>query len=365
MIESLKRWYGTYLNNSKAAALIFILTGSSFFIWYAHPYLRPFWIGLTVAYLLDRPVSYLEKIKIPRILGILIILSGLLSVLIFGLCLLPGIANQFKNFDSELPALIDKVQESFESRLNTSSFLFNIFGADFDILKWSATFLSHHLLKMSFSSIQPLAQALAWWIFDLLLFPFITFFFLKDKNLIFQTMQKLLPNDSFFFTDLLKEIDRRMHRYVLGKLIEFLIVWMAAALLFYCFDLRYQKALAFGVGLSTILPYLGVLLISIPVTITAIAQWGCFSSITFWALLSYFILQFCEGNILSSFLCSEAVDLHPLTIVLAVSICGGLWGISGIIFAVPLATLIKLMILAWPKQIIFSEKEFRTGSTLR
>ena len=66
-------------------------------------------------------------------------------------------------------------------------------------------------------------------------------------------------------------------------------------------------------------------------------------------LVAYAILQALDGNVLVPILFSEAVNLHPVSIILAVLFFGGLWGFWGVFFAIPLATLIKALVQAWPR----------------
>ena len=68
-----------------------------------------------------------------------------------------------------------------------------------------------------------------------------------------------------------------------------------------------------------------------------------------WVMLAYAVIQFLDGNVLVPLLLSEAVDLHPITIIVAVLAFGGLWGLWGVFFAIPLATLVKAIYTAWPR----------------
>jgi len=67
-------------------------------------------------------------------------------------------------------------------------------------------------------------------------------------------------------------------------------------------------------------------------------------------MVIYGVIQFVDGNILVPLLFSEAVNLHPVAIITAILLFGGMWGLWGVFFAIPLATLIKAVINAWPSQ---------------
>jgi putative permease len=99
--------------------------------------------------------------------------------------------------------------------------------------------------------------------------------------------------------------------------------------------------------LSVIIPYVGATLVTIPVVLVAFFQWGIGNE--FYTVVAvYLVIQILDGNVLVPLLFSEAVNLHPVAIILAVLFFGGIWGLWGAFFAIPLATLIKAIMNAWP-----------------
>ena len=103
------------------------------------------------------------------------------------------------------------------------------------------------------------------------------------------------------------------------------------------------------VGVAVLIPYIGAVAATIPVVIVALFQFGIGSE--FWYLmLVYLVIQGLDSNVVVPLLFSEAVNLHPLVIILSVVIFGGLWGFWGVFFAIPLATLIKAVIHVWPEE---------------
>jgi putative permease len=113
--------------------------------------------------------------------------------------------------------------------------------------------------------------------------------------------------------------------------------------------LRYSALLAVAVGFSVLIPYIGAAVMTVPVAMVALFQWG-FSSEFVWVMVAYLVIQALDGNLLAPLLFSEAVNLHPIAIIIAVLVFGGLWGFWGVFFAIPLATLVKAVINAWPKR---------------
>ena len=108
------------------------------------------------------------------------------------------------------------------------------------------------------------------------------------------------------------------------------------------------------VGFSVLIPYIGAAVVTIPIAFVAFFQWGWgwdFGQVIF----AYAIIQALDGNVLVPLLFSEALNLHPVAIIAAILVFGGLWGFWGIFFAIPLATLVAAVLKAWPR--IMNEDE--------
>ena len=113
------------------------------------------------------------------------------------------------------------------------------------------------------------------------------------------------------------------------------------------------------VGLSVLIPYVGATVVTIPVAVIAYFQWGWGSEFGY-LMLGYLIIQMLDGNLLVPLLFSEAVNLHPVAIVLSILLFGGLWGFWGVFFAIPLATLVKAVLNQWPRTVT-DEAEAQAG----
>ena len=96
-----------------------------------------------------------------------------------------------------------------------------------------------------------------------------------------------------------------------------------------------------------LVPYVGAAVVTIPVAAVGLLQFGW--TVDFLIVMgAYAIIQALDGNVLVPLLFSKAVNLHPIAIILAVLVFGGIWGVWGVFFAIPLATLIKAVYTAWP-----------------
>jgi putative permease len=203
--------------------------------------------------------------------------------------------------------------------------------------------LGQLLVTKGFSSIPGLLAVLVY----MVLTPLMVFFFLKDRDQILDWFTSLLPTERPMLSRIWSEMNIQFANYVRGKVIEIILVGGVSYIAFAFLGLNYAALLALLVGLSVIIPYIGATLVTIPVVAVAFFQWGIGPSF-YWVLGAYGVIQLLDGNVLVPLLFSEAVNLHPVAIIIAVLFFGGVWGVWGVFFAIPLATLVSAIVSAWP-----------------
>lgn len=160
-------------------------------------------------------------------------------------------------------------------------------------------------------------------------------------------LASLLPNQRGVIMQVWQESTVQFANYVRGKALEIVIVGVVTYVAFKLMGLNYAALLAFLVGLSVVIPFIGAAIVTIPVAAIALFQWG-WGNEFIWLMVVYGVIQALDGNVLVPLLFSEVVNLHPVIIISAVLFFGGLWGLWGVFFAIPLATLLKAVITAWP-----------------
>jgi putative permease len=170
---------------------------------------------------------------------------------------------------------------------------------------------------------------------------------LSDREKLLAFITGMLPEKRSVMTAIWSEMNIQFANYIRGKAIEILIVGSLSYIIFLILGLNYAALLALLVGLSVLIPYIGATVVTFPVLLVGYMQWG-FSSEFLWLFVSYGVIQFLDGNVLVPLLFSEVVNLHPVAIIVAVLLFGGLWGFWGVFFAIPLATLVKAIFNAWP-----------------
>lgn len=347
MIEMLKNWYNRRFSDPQAMGLAAILLFGFIAIYFFSNLIAPLLVAIVLAYLLEWPVRLLnEKLKCPRLLATTLVIGTFISlVFLVVLVLIPNLWTQMVNLLSDLPHMFNKFNEwllslpqRYPDLIDTKT-VESIFGT----VKEKILGLGESALKLSLASLMNLVT-LGIYAF---LVPLMVFFLLKDKRQLMDGVSRFLPRNRTLASAVWVEMQQQIANYIRGKLVEIFIVTAVTYMIFLIFGLNYPLLLAVAVGISVLVPYIGAVLVAIPVVLVAIFQFGDTS--TFWYIVIAFVVsQLLDGNLLVPFLFSEAVNLHPLVIIIAVLIFGGLWGFWGVFFAIPLATLVKAVVNAWP-----------------
>ncbi len=308
--------------------------------------LAPVLIAVVMAYLMDGVVSAMARLHIPRTLATTIVLLVFIIftlALVFGI--LPLLSKQVTQLVRELPNMIATGQEKLLALPERYPALFTAEQINEVIVTLRNDLASAGQAIVSFS-ISNVSSVLLVGIYAVLV-PLIVFFTLKDKLIILQWGRRFLPRSSDLSLTVWRDVDGKIVNYIRGKFIEILIVWVATYVTFALMELNFAMLLSFLVGISVIIPFVGAVAVTVPVAIIAFFQWGIVPQ--FWyLLLAYQIVQILDGNVLVPLLFSEVVNLHPIAIIIAVLFFGGLWGVWGVFFAIPLATLIQAVLNAWP-----------------
>ena len=347
MIEMFKSWYNRRFTDPQAMGLAAILLFGFVSIYFFSDLIAPLLVAIVLAYLLEWPVRLLnEKLKCPRLVAAMLVLGSFISlVFVVVLVLIPNLWAQLANLLSDLPHMFNRFNEWLLSlperypELIDAQTVESIFGT----VKEKILSLGESALKLSLASIMNLVT-LGIYAF---LVPLMVFFLLKDKRQLIEGVSRFLPRNRTLASKVWVEMQQQIANYIRGKLVEILVVTAVTYAIFLTFGLNYPLLLAVAVGFSVLVPYIGAVLVTIPLVLVAIFQFG--DTHTFWYILIAFVVsQLLDGNLLVPFLFSEVVNLHPLIIIIAVLIFGGLWGFWGVFFAIPLATLVKAVVNAWP-----------------
>ncbi len=345
-MQVITAWFKRYFSDPQIIFLtLFLLFFFGIIITMGHM-LAPVLASLVIAYLLEGVVGMLERRALPRLLSVIIVfILFMLFVALVLLGLLPLLSRQVTEFVQQLPAMISMGQQALMQLPERYPDIIPQDQVDQILRQIRNEIASYGQLAVSWS-LSSVVGVITLVVY-LILMPLLVFFFLKDKKLIIDWMVGHLPKHRKFAGTVWKDVDRQIANYVRGKFWEIIIVWAASLVTFTLLGLNYALLLAVMVGLSVIIPYIGAAVVTIPVLFVAWFQWGWGSDFA-WLAVAYFVIQALDGNVLVPLLFSEVVDLHPVAIIVAILVFGGLWGFWGVFFAIPLATLVQAVLEAWP-----------------
>ncbi|THB70877.1 MAG: AI-2E family transporter [Gammaproteobacteria bacterium] len=340
-------------------------------IWAFGNMLLPVLASVVFAYLLEGFVVKLEKKGVPRLLSVVIVFSVFMLLMILVIAgMTPLLATQTSELGRELPENLHQIIINAEEMI--SKFLAKypqFYGAEqaesasdanavaqtiSQEMGLSEKIFSSDELKeaikglLSFFSIESLVAVTTVLVY-LVIIPIMIFFFLKDKKLILVwCSNKFMPKDHRLINQIWVEVDAQIGNYIRGKFIEVLIVGAATYVSYVFLGVKFAMLLGVLVGLSVIIPYVGAALVTFPVLILGYAQFGWTTDFAY-VVIAYAIIQAIDGNVVVPLLFSEVVNIHPIAIIVAILIFGGLWGFWGVFFAIPLATFVQAVMNAWPK----------------
>lgn len=345
-MESIRAWFERHLSDPQVMGLAVVLFAGFFIIFLTGEMLAPVIASIIIAYLLEGLVGVFERNGLPRLVAVLVVFLGFIAFMAFvTFALLPLLSRQATQLFQLLPEILTSGQDELMRlpkrypELFSEAQIRDLIGT----IRIEALSYGQHVVSLSVSSVVSVITITVY----LFLMPLLVFFFLKDKVRIVHWLARFLPKDRSLLSQVWVEVDRQIGNYVRGKFIEILIVWVVTYLTFVIMDMRFAMLLGVLVGISVLIPYIGAAAVTVPVAILAYFQWGV--SPEFWSLLvAYGIIQALDGNVLVPLLFSEAVDLHPVAIIVAVLVFGGVWGFLGVFFAIPLATLVQAVLKAWP-----------------
>ncbi len=354
-MDFLRAWFKRTFADPQVVILgLFLLLGFAV-VFGPGRYLTPVFASIVIAYLLEAVVMRLERVGMPRLAAVIVVFMLFLATLfflLFGLVpmlskQLTALIQQFPNYISQGQDMLQQLPERYPQMVSEQQIDKIIADVGSELAG-----LGQQLLSWSLASV---ASALGLLIF-LVLMPVLVFFFLKDKQGLIQWFVSYLPRERHLVSSVWTDVEAQIANYVRGKVAEIVIVSAVAYVTFVVLGLQYAALLATLVGFSVLIPYIGATVITLPIALVAFFQWGWgwdFGQI----MIAYAIIQALDGNVLVPLLFSEAVNLHPVAIIVAILIFGGLWGFWGVFFAIPLATLVQAVLKAWPRSTAQHESE--------
>lgn len=315
--------------------------------------IAPLLWSIVITFLLQGLVNFLKRRNVPGTLAMYLVyfifigafLLAIFKFLPFTWGRLILFVNEMPNMVNQLRSLLMLLPENYPELFTETEVVGWINDMQGEVGQLGQTALSY-----SVASITRLITLLVY----IVLVPILVFFMLKDTNKLLTWLESWLPEKRPIMAQIWHEMNDQLANYIRGKATEIIIVGGVSYVMFIFFGINYPLLLSVLIAFSVIIPYVGAAVASIPLLFVGVFQWG-FTSDLYQVLFAYAILQLIDGNILVPLIFSETVNLHPIAIITAVLVFGGIWGFWGVFFAIPLATFIKAIIRAWPSQANVSE----------
>lgn len=345
-MDVLRAWLKRQLSDPQVVFLGGVIIGLLLLIIFFGDILTPVLASIILAYLLEGPLVRLERWGMPRWLAATSVwLAFIAGVLLVCFAVIPLLLHQLTQVIQDIPHLVMKVQSYLDSLPERYP-------------GWVSSTQVKHLTEFAVKDMAPLRQSILsrslnfgismlYVAVYLILVPLLVFFFLKDKPRILQWLSRFMPANKSLATRVWTEVNAQISNYVRGKCVEILVVWLVCLGVFLLFGLHYAMLLSALVGMSLVVPFVGAVVVTVPVVLVAYAQWGMDANVLY-ILVAYFLIHALDANVLAPLLFSEVVDLHPTAIIVAILFFGGIWGFWGVFFAIPLATVVNAVIKAWP-----------------
>ncbi|MGD9200013.1 MAG: AI-2E family transporter [Chitinispirillia bacterium] len=304
----------------------------------------PIIASVLLSLLLDPFVNYLETKGFKRITIILgIYIFTIISLLLIAVFIVPKLITEAQTFAKDFPIYKTTILKGLAEFQQTLQDKFPNFDIPDFILIIKKQFAGKAGLNMD-AIIQYLSSFFAILSFVVII-PIVTFFLLVDGHLIHKAVLRLIPNNYFEMTVLLiHKITSALKFFIRGQMIDAAAVGIMTAIGLAIIGLPYFLVIGLIAGIGNLIPYLGPVIGFVPaLLVVALNQGG----ISFFSVISivivFVIVQFIEGTFIYPVAVGKSVDLHPLMVIIGVTIGGQLGGVLGMLVAVPLISIVKVL----------------------
>ncbi|MHA6261082.1 AI-2E family transporter [Sporosarcina sp. CAU 1771] len=304
----------------------------------------------TISYYLLRPIlRLLERLRIPRIWGILIIFLGAIGLItLLTFLVLPFLKLQFTNLVDDFPTYFKELMITIDNFLSAS-----LFSSYYEALNINIPVLIETLpanIGNIFTDtiggiavgVTSFVSALTGFILAIVTVPFILFYLLKDGEKLPQYFLKILPprmrDDA---KNILKDADHQISSYILGQILVAISIGIMVSIGFKIIGMEYALLLGVIAMFTSVVPYLGPLIAITPAVIIAIVSspWMIVKLAIVWT-----VVQLIDGKFISPQIMGKSLQIHPITIIFVLLTAGSIFGVPGVILGIPGYALLKVFV---------------------
>ncbi len=311
------------------------------------PILTPFVLGALLAYLADPLADRLERWKMGRTLAVSIVFLGFtLALVAVLLILIPALERQVSKFLTDLPRYLGWIRETLAPWIETR---LGIDPAEYELSDLVALLKRHWqrtggIAAALVASIGRSGAALLGWLMNLTLIPVVMFYLLRDWDRMMARIADLLPRNVLpAAVRLARESDEVLSAFLRGQLSVMLALGALYSVGLWLVGLDTALVIGTIAGLISFIPYLGTF---VGVVLGALAALVQFHELWHTALVLgvFGIGQMLEGMVLTPLLVGDRVGLHPVMVIFAIMAGGQLFGFLGVLLALPVASVIMVML---------------------
>lgn len=311
------------------------------------PVLTPFLFAALLAYMGDPLIDRLEARGLSRRWAVTAVFTALfLGILLLLLLLIPLSAHQFKGLMQRLPAYLEALQISLlpwlRDVLGIDPALFNLGYLRTQLMAYAQEIgdLAGTLLR----SFRTSSTVMIDWLTNLVLVPVVTFYLLRDWDLLVAKIRDLLPRRiEPTISALARESDEVIGAFLRGQLIVMAVLAVIYSMGLAVIGLEFSLLIGLLAGLVSFVPYLGLIIGIVAASIAALLQFHSFLSIVP-VLIVFGIGQLISDLFLTPRLVGDRIGLHPVAVLFAVLAGGHLFGFFGILLALPVAAVIAVIL---------------------
>ena len=310
--------------------------------------------GAVIYYLVKPIYDYLLNKKVPKGIAILLVMVGVIVIFIMIITsLVPIIQKQLLDLVSQLPYYYQIISEQVEKFMQTGFFetiqeQFNKINTDFI---QSITERLNGILNFTFSGIGSVVGIIGDIVITIMTMPVILYYLLKDGNKVIPFVTRMFPTRSQHkISVILNEMNQQVSSYIRGQITVAICVGFTYIIGYTLIGLPYGVTIGMIAGLLTIIPYLGSI---IGLTPALIIGFVTNPTLALHVFLVFVIEQLIESRVLQPLILGSSLKMHPVTILIILLAAGKMFGLVGLLIAVPVYAVVKVFIthfFAWYKE---------------
>ncbi len=345
--EVISAWFKRRFSRPDAIALLLTLIVAILLLELFGADVLPAIVSVILAYLLMPLIAGLERLRCPKWLALGIVYVVFLGVFLAALfALVPFLWRQLSGLILYLPEALQHSQGWFKE---FAAHYPNVLPSD--PINWLVGYLQQEvsrmgqlLVKWSLASLSGLIEVIVY----LVLVPVLVFLCLTEKDRLTGMVSDYLPRERGLILLVWSDINQQFLAYIRARVIEIIVVWAVSTIALLCFSFHYAYLLGLLIGLSVLVPYVGAVAAALPIILLGLIQYGAGAEFIY-LMVTYLVIIGLDAYLLTPFLFSGILALSPVVTIVSILLFGGIWGFWGVFFAIPLALVIRTLILSWPK----------------